>query len=208
MTEFINSVTTNLTAFFREKHHFDYLASTVIPELLQKKQAAKEIRAWSSACSTGEEAYSIAMVVKELLPKDWRFTLLATDLDTRVLAQAESGIYSRDIAKTITDHRLKRWFLRGKGGQADKIRVKATLAEDIQFKQLNLIDEWPIRSVFDFIFCRNVFIYFDTQTKKQLVERFSRHLMAGGYFFIGHSESLQQLSKAFKLEAQTTYKKL
>ncbi len=208
MTEFINSITTNLTAFFREKHHFDFLADSLLAELLQKNKARKQIRAWSSACSTGEEAYSIAMVVKEFLPEDWSFTLLATDLDTRVLAQAQSGIYSREGCTSIGSQCLQRWFVQGKGGQAGKIKVKPELSLGVHFKQLNLIQEWPISLPFDFIFCRNVFIYFDLETKRRLVNRFAQFLPVGGHLFIGHSESLQQLSKDFTLVGQTLYRKL
>lgn len=206
-TEFINAVTTNLTSFFRENHHFDYLSRTVIPELLKSKQGQRQIKVWSAGCSTGEEPYSLAMTLKERVPEDWDIKILATDLDTNVLATAAEGIYGLDRLGGISEQRLKRWFQRGSGSQSNKVRVKAELRQSIQFKQLNLMQEWPMKGCFDFIFCRNVLIYFDRDTKAMLAKRYASLLQDGSHLFIGHSESLHQLDTGFSLIGNTIYKK-
>lgn len=206
-TEFINAVTTNLTSFFRENHHFDYLSRTVIPELLKSKQGQRQIKVWSAGCSTGEEPYSLAMTLKERVPEDWDIKILATDLDTNVLATAAEGIYGLDRLGGISEPRLKRWFQRGSGAQSNKVRVKAELRQLIQFKQLNLMQEWPMKGCFDFIFCRNVLIYFDRDTKAMLAKRYASLLQDGSHLFIGHSESLHQLDTGFSLIGNTIYKK-
>jgi chemotaxis protein methyltransferase CheR len=206
-TEFINAITTNLTSFFREKHHFEFLARTIIPELLKKNQSSKEIKVWSAGCSTGEEPYSIAIVLKENLPVDWRIKILATDLDTNVLAAAVSGIYSYDRLNDMSEERLKRWFQKGAGSVTDKVRVKQELRDTVHFKHLNLMREWPMNGVFDCIFCRNVLIYFDKETKAMLANRYAGLLKEGSYLFIGHSESLHQMDTPFCLIGNTIYKK-
>lgn len=207
-TEFINAVTTNLTSFFRENHHFEFLSRTVIPELLKKKAASKQIKVWSAGCSTGEEPYSLAMTLKESVPADWSIKILATDLDTNVLATAAAGIYPVDRVSGIAEQRLKRWFQRGAGRQANKVRIKSELRESVEFKQLNLMQQWPFKACFDFIFCRNVLIYFDRETKAMLANRYCSLLEDGSYLFIGHSESLHQLDTGFSLVGNTIYRKL
>lgn len=206
-TEFINAVTTNLTSFFREKHHFEYLSHTVLPELLRKNSVAKQIKVWSAGCSTGEEPYSLAMTLKECLPADWDVKILATDLDTNVLATASEGIYSRDRIGGIDEQRLQRWFQKGTGSLSNKVRVKSELRGLIQFKRLNLMQDWPMKGYFDFIFCRNVLIYFDKETKESLANRYYGLLKDGACLFIGHSESLHQLNTEFELIGGTIYKK-
>ncbi|ANE55378.1 protein-glutamate O-methyltransferase CheR [Methylomonas sp. DH-1] len=206
-TEFINSVTTNLTSFFRENHHFEYLTETVVPELLKKKAAVRQVKIWSAGCSTGEEPYSLAMALKESLPAGWDLKILATDLDTNVLATAANGVYSADRAAGISEQRLKRWFQKGRGRQANKVRVKPELRAAVTFRQLNLMRDWPMCGRFDVIFCRNVLIYFDRQTKTKLAERYASLLETGGYLFIGHSESLHQLDTAFEPIGNTIYRK-
>lgn len=207
-TEFINAVTTNLTSFFRESHHFDYLEKVVIPDLLKTKQGSQQIKVWSAGCSTGEEPYSIAMTLKHCVPDHWDIKILATDLDTHVLAMASEGIYGLDKISSIPQHLLRGWFQRGSGAQHNKARVKSELRQLIQFKQLNLMQDWPMRGVFDFIFCRNVLIYFDKETKSQLANRYGSLLKEGGHLFIGHSESLHQLNTPFKLIGNTIYRKV
>ena len=206
-TEFINAVTTNLTSFFREDHHFEFLGQTLLPELLKKNLLQRQIKVWSAGCSTGEEPYSLAMTLMENVPKDWDIKILATDLDTNVLAAAVDGIYPLDRVSSLSEQRLKRWFQRGIGTQANKVRVKAPLRQMIQFRQLNLMQEWPMRGFFDVIFCRNVLIYFDRQTKERLANRYADLLREGGHLFIGHSESLHQLDTPFNLLGNTIYKK-
>jgi chemotaxis protein methyltransferase CheR len=205
-TEFINAITTNLTSFFREKHHFDYLRDTVIPELLKRNAATKEIRIWSAGCSTGEEPYSIAMTLLENVPAGWDVKILATDLDTQVLQTASEGIYTQDRVAELPIDILRRWFMKSRS-LPDQVKVKPELQSIIQFNQLNLMTEWPMKTPFDVIFCRNVLIYFDRETKAALAKRYAKLLVSKSWLFIGHSESLNQLSSEFELVATTSYRK-
>lgn len=206
-TEFINAITTNLTSFFREKHHFDYVVKNVLPDLLKKNAIDKSIKVWSAGCSSGEEPYSLAMILKENVPSNWEIKILATDLDTNMLATAVEGIYNLDRLQGVDEQRLQRWFQKGSGTQSNKVRVKQELRQCIQFKYLNLMQEWPMTGYFDFIFCRNVLIYFDKETKLKLAHRYAQLLKDGSYLFIGHSESLHQLDTDFMLIGNTIYKK-
>lgn len=206
-TEFINAVTTNLTSFFREKHHFEYVTQKLLPELLKKNQAQKQIRVWSAGCSTGEEPYSLAISLIENVPSDWDIKILATDLDTNVLSAAAEGVYPVDRVTSISQEHLHNWFQKGSGAHAHKVRVKPQLRDMIYFKQLNLMQEWPMKGCFDFIFCRNVLIYFDRATKERLANRYAALLREGSCLFIGHSESLHQLDTPFSLIGNTIYKK-
>lgn len=206
-TDFINAITTNLTSFFRENHHFDYLRDTVIPELLVRNQATRTIKAWSAGCSTGEEPYSIAMTLLENVPAGWDIKILATDLDTAVLKTAEEGIYTEDRITGIDEKRVKKWFLRNKNNP-EHVKMSSELKQIIRFKQLNLIREWPMKGPFDFIFCRNVLIYFDRETKATLAKRYAQILASRSWLFIGHSESLSQLSTDLELVACTSYRKI
>ncbi len=206
-TAFINAITTNLTAFFREIHHFDYLRDVVIPELLIRNKASRQIKVWSAGCSTGEEPYSLAITLLENVPADWDIKILATDLDTNVLQTASEGIYTEDRVSDLSEEMLKQWFMRGKSSQSGQVKVRPQLQKIIQFKQLNLMQEWPMKCNFDFIFCRNVLIYFDRETKTSLARRYAELLSARSWLFIGHSESLNQLSNQFELVACTSYRK-
>jgi len=159
-TEFINSITTNLTAFFREIHHFDYLRDVVIPEVLKRNKNTKQIRVWSAGCSTGEEPYTLAMTLLDNVPPDWDIKILATDLDTNVLQTAMDGVYSEERVTDLSEQVLKRWFMRGTGAQGGLVRVRPQLQKIIQFKKLNLMQDWPMKCQFDFIFlpqCTNLF---------------------------------------------------
>ncbi|MDP1615161.1 MAG: protein-glutamate O-methyltransferase CheR, partial [Methylococcales bacterium] len=206
-TEFINAITTNLTAFFRENHHFDYLRDVVIPELLIRNKSTQKIRVWSAGCSTGEEPYSIAITLLENVPANWDIKILATDLDTAVLRAAAEGIYAEERVNGIPEERLKRWFMRGRSSQHGQVKVNPQLQKIISFKQLNLMQEWPMKGHFDFIFCRNVLIYFDRETKIMLAKRYAQILANRSWLFIGHSESLNQLSTELELVACTSYRK-
>jgi chemotaxis protein methyltransferase CheR len=205
-TEFINAITTNLTSFFREQHHFDYLKNVVIPELLGRNKSTKQIRIWSAGCSTGEEPYSLAMTVLGNVPTDWDIQILATDLDTNVLKTASDGIYTQDRITDLSPDILKRWFMKSKSSP-DHVKVKSELQRIIQFKQLNLMQEWSMKTPFDVIFCRNVLIYFDRETKAALAKRYARMLASKSWLFIGHSESLNQICNEFELVATTSYRK-
>ncbi len=206
-TTFINAITTNLTSFFREGHHFDLLAKEVLPELLDKNASSRRLRIWSAGCSTGEEPYSLAMTVLENVPGHWDVKILATDLDTNVLNTAASGIYTHEGVNGIPRDRLKRFFKRGKGRQQDKVKVIPEARQLIHFRQLNLMTDWPMKDQFDFIFCRNVLIYFDQETKTTLARRYAERLRENGWLFIGHSESLHTLDTPFNLIGKTVYQK-
>lgn len=204
----INAITTNLTFFFRENHHFEYLAKTVLPELIKLNASTKKIRVWSAGCSTGEEPYSIAITLKESVPAGWDAKVIATDLDSNVVNTGMKGVYKIDRLKGVSEERKKRWFLKGKGSQDGYVKVKPELQEVIEFGQLNLMDEWPLKSGIDVIFCRNVVIYFDKPTQSKLFNRYADLLREDGHLFIGHSESLYKVCDRFELLGQTIYKKL
>ncbi len=204
----INAITTNLTFFFRENHHFEYLANTVIPHLLEKNAASRKIRIWSAGCSTGEEPYSIATVLKETVPAGWDAKVIATDLDTNVVNTGRQGVYPLDRLKGVSEERKKRWFFKGTGSQEGFAKVKPELQNIIEFGQLNLMDTWPFNGGIDAIFCRNVVIYFDKPTQSKLFNRYADLLPDGGHLFIGHSESLYKVCDRFELLGQTIYKKL
>ncbi|MDA8362275.1 MAG: protein-glutamate O-methyltransferase CheR [Gammaproteobacteria bacterium] len=206
--ELINAITTNLTAFFREPHHFDFLAQTLIPALVSTA-GRSDIRIWSAGCSTGEEAYSLAISAREALTDIARLPvkILATDIDSNVLERAVSGVYESDRVANIAQERRKRWFLRGKGRQEGRVQIVPGLRDLVTFRQLNLLGDWPMRRRFDAIFCRNVVIYFDKNTQRRLFDRFAEALTDNGHLFIGHSESLFNVSDRFQLIGRTVYRK-
>ena len=208
MVAFINAITTNLTAFFREGHHFEYLRDVVLPGIMERNRQSRKIRIWSAGCSTGEEPYSIAMTLAEKLGFDtWDWRVLATDIDTDVLAAANSRVYTEERVTGIAPERLQRWFRRGGGRNAGLVQVAKELNERIAFRQLNLVQPWPLKHQFDVIFCRNVVIYFDLATQKRLFEGFYRHLDDQGTLFIGHSESLHKVTDRFESVGHTIYQK-
>ena len=205
-TRMLDLISTNKTDFFREPKHFDFLQEQIIPEL----EATKRFRIWSSACSTGEEPYTIAMTFFDNVrnPVEWDFKILASDLSTRVLAKAESGVYDEDRFRDVPPEVIQRHFLRGRGEQTGLFKVKPHLAGSIMFRRLNLMDErFPIKSQLDLIFCRNVMIYFDRPTQEKLVNKFHHYLKPGGYLFIGHSETLHWVNHPFKTLVPTIYQK-
>ena len=202
--EFINAVTTNLTSFFRESHHFDYLKQHVLPALMQKNRASRRIRIWSAGSSTGEEPYSIAMTVAETMPPGWDVKILATDLDTDVLRHGELGIYDDTRVEGLDRAVVKRWFVKS-ATQPGKVRVKPELQELIYFRQLNLLKPWPMKGPIDIVFCRNVIIYFDMPTKQKLMARYADILSDGGHLFLGHSEAMNNMSTQFHLCGKSVY---
>lgn len=208
--DFINAITTNLTAFFRENHHFEFLRDTLLPRLLEENKRTRRLRIWSAGCSTGEEPYSIAMTILESVPDaaQWDIKILATDLDTNVLAHAQAGIYDAERVRGLTDARKRRWFMRGRGANSGSVRVSNELRELINFRQLNLMGPWPMKGPFDFMFCRNVVIYFDKPTQKILFDRYAGMLGANGHIFLGHSETLYKVTDRYELLGQTIYKRL
>lgn len=210
LIEFTNALTTNLTSFFREPHHFEYLINTAIPTLIEGGKRHQRLRIWSAGCSTGEEPYTLSIAVNEALPniKNWDVRILATDLDSNVVAKGKAGVYDIERVNGIERSRLNRWFKQGAGDLAGNIRVSKDLKGLITFKQLNLLHQWPMKGPFDVIFCRNVVIYFNKDTQRKLFDRYADLLTDDGYLFIGHSESLHNVSDRFKLIGKTIYQKV
>lgn len=207
ITEFVNAITTNLTSFFRENHHFDFLCDTVFPELLKKNRDSKRIRFWSAGCSTGEEAYSIAMCLAEKMPvTQWDIKILATDLDTQVVLHGKRGEYREEKIESIDPVRQRKWFIHDQ--RSDDVKIKDKLRDLVTFKPLNLLDKWPMKGPFDVIFCRNVVIYFDKDTQCKLFNRYADLLALGGYLIIGHSENLHAVAHRFKSMGKTIYRKV
>ncbi len=197
---FTNALTTNLTSFFREEHHFPLLAEYA-------KKTKNPLTVWCSASSTGEEPYSIAITLCEaygtMTPP---VKIIATDIDTNVLATASKGVYALDRLEKMPVERAKKFFLRGKGEQSGLVRVRHELRDLIEFKPLNLLsDSWPVNGPFDVIFCRNVMIYFDKPTQGKILQRFAPLLKSGGLLFAGHSENFSYVSDAFRLRGKTVY---
>lgn len=209
LLNFTNAITTNLTSFFREPHHFDYLQKTLLPELLKKNAHTRRLRIWSAGCSTGEEPYSLAIAIREVVPEtsDWDIKILATDLDSNVLARGKSGIYDAERVSGLSSQRVKNWFLHGKGDKSNLVRVHPCLQDMITFNRLNLMNAWPIKEPFDFIFCRNVVIYFDKPTQSILFDRYADLLIDDGRLFLGHSETMFKVCDRFKLIGNTIYQK-
>jgi len=208
LEEFTNAVTTNLTSFFREPHHFEYLARDLLPKLVAADAGARRLRIWCCAASTGEEPYSLAMVLREAQPllTGWDAKLLATDLDSNVLAHGAAGEYTAERFQTMSAARLKTFF-RPMAGDDKRYSVTSELRNLITFKQLNLMHDWPMKGPFDAIFCRNVVIYFDKATQKTLFERMALLQRPGDHLFLGHSESLYRVCDKYDLIGKTIYRR-
>ena len=197
--EFVNSLTTNLTSFFREDHHFQILAEQL------KNHGSKPLRIWCCAASTGEEPYSIAMTVAESLGLHAPVKILSSDIDTNVLATASRGVYEEN-ARGLSPARLRNFFLKGKGSNAGAIRVKPELARMVEFKPFNLMNTaWSLGEPFDFVFCRNVMIYFDAPTQRKVLERIHGVMKPNGLLFVGHSENFTDSRDLFRLRGKTVY---
>lgn len=201
---FTNALTTNLTSFYREAHHFPILAH----HLARRWNASREpLSIWCCAASTGEEPYTIGMTAIEALnSSEPPVRILSTDVDTNVLARADAGIYDLERIESITPERQRRFFLRGSGNRAGLAKVRPELRKLVTFKQQNLLDDkWPIRGPFDAIVCRNVMIYFDKATQRGILEKFVPLLRPDGLLFAGHSESFFHAADLFKLRGKTVY---
>ena len=200
--EFVNALTTNLTAFFREQHHFEIFASHL------RSRPSANWRVWCNAASTGEEPYSIVITALEALGANASFKLTASDIDSRVLATAAQGVYRLDSVKGLSTERLQKFFLKGKGGNAGMVRAKPELRRAIDFMSVNLIrDDWPFKEPFDVVFCRNVMIYFDAPTQRRVLERIHRVLKPGGMLFVGHAENFSESKDLFTLRGKTVYER-
>jgi chemotaxis protein methyltransferase CheR len=227
LAEIINCVTTNKTSFFREMHHFDFLAKTLVPALVAGAQQgkARSMRLWSAACSTGEEPYSIAITLLDALkaayapgslapsagralsvPGGWQVEVIGSDVDTVVLATASQGIYEQESLEEVPAAMQTRYFLRGKGDMKGQVRVKKEVAQLVKFQRLNLMDDrWTIEGKFDGIFFRNALIYFKRETQELFLRKMLRFLKPGGYLILGHSEHVPWLSDSAEALSNTIH---
>jgi len=204
-TSFINTVTTNLTYFFREPHHFDFLRQSAIPALIERNKSSKRLRFWSSACSSGQEAYSLAIVASEE-PKlaSWETRILATDIDTEMVKSCTSGNYTQEAIRGLPPQQQSRWMQPSESGRFQLVdQLRAMLVT----KQLNLFSSWPFRSGVDVIFCRNALIYFDEKHQQKLLSKFADYQTPGSYLFLGHSESIKDTSLPYKRVSNTVYER-
>ncbi len=201
--EFVNCLTTNLTAFFREEHHFHALVEDL------KARASRPIRLWCNAASTGEEPYSLAMTVAETLGTSAQVRIVCSDIDTKVLATAQRGVYAAE-ARGLSPERLKRHFMRGKGSNDGQIRIKPEVARYIEFRSFNLMSaNWSaLGEPFDLVFCRNVMIYFDNPTQRKVLERMHAAMKPGGLLYVGHSENFTEARDLFRLRGKTVYERV
>lgn len=208
---FLDSISTNLTYFFREPKHFEFLERTALPKLIQSKMEERNqrLRIWSAGCSTGEEPYSLAMCVLSQLPDPakWDFKILATDISTRVLQVGINGIYPRDRIAKVPANLQKMHFRKQRQQNGEVYEVSRKLKDIITFRRLNLKESYPFSGPFDFIFCRNVMIYFDKETQQHLVQKMANYLSVGGYLMVGHSESLTGLQHGLSYVQPSVYRK-
>lgn len=201
--EFVNALTTNLTSFFRENHHFIEL------DRLVRADPNHDWKIWCCAASTGEEPYSIAITMADALGLNGRFQIWASDIDTKVLATASRGIYKLEGLKNLSNAQLQKYFLKGKGANTGLARVRPELQKHIQFFTLNLIeDHWSLKETFDVVFCRNVMIYFDNPTQRQVLARIHRLMKPKGTLFVGHAENFSDARNLFALRGKTVYEKV
>jgi len=209
LVAFCNALTTNLTSFFRESHHFDYLRDQFLAPRRTAARRAERIRIWSSACSSGEEPYSIAMTIIETIPEwqKWDIKILATDLDSDILARAQRGSYAADRVKGMDPARVARFFTQERSATGISYSVIPELAKLITFKQINLMHDLPMSGPLDAIFCRNVVIYFDKDTQRALFSRMAKLQRPNDLLFLGHSETLFKVSDEYALIGKTIYRR-
>lgn len=212
---FTNALTTNLTRFFRESHHFDHLRDAVLADVArQGGKPPRRLRIWSAGCSSGEEPYSIAMTLSEWMEKqkrrEWDAKILATDLDTNMLDRCRAGIYKGTTLRDLSENYRNRFMEKGELGPDGEMQwhAGAEVRSYLTFKQLNLLGPWPMKGPFDVIFCRNVLIYFEKETQARLAERFADLLKPGGWLYLGHSENLYKLTDRFTLLGRTIYQRV
>jgi len=210
VAELCNAITTNLTSFFREPHHFQYLRDHLLAPLAADPGRGRRLRIWSAGCSTGEEPYSIAMAALEVLPEPerWDVKILATDLDSEVLERARRGVYPAERTANISPERLGRFFIERQEAGGLSRQIAPHVAALVTFKQLNLIHDLPMRGPLDAIFCRNVVIYFDKETQRELFARIARLQRPGDLLFLGHSESLFKVCDSYALIGKTIHRRI
>jgi chemotaxis protein methyltransferase CheR len=210
LTNMLDALSTNLTSFFRENEHFDYLAQLILPGIVSRSvHSGKRLRIWSAGCSSGEEPYTIGMVVNDKIPalRSWDAKILATDISTRVLARAAKGVYGDDRVKTVPPQTRSKYFECIETRPDRIFQVTSSVRSLVHFARLNLMNHWPMQGPFDVIFCRNVMIYFDKDTQGKLINRFYNLLAPGGTLFIGHSESLAGVEHKFRYTQPTIYQR-
>jgi chemotaxis protein methyltransferase CheR len=210
LAELCNAITTNLTSFFREPHHFQYLREHVLAPLAADPHGPRRLRIWSAGCSTGEEPYSIAMTVLEELPDPgrWDVRILATDLDSEVLARARRGVYPAERTGNLSPERLQRFFIERQEAGGLCRQIAPEVAALVTFKQLNLIHALPMKGPLNAVFCRNVVIYFDKDTQRELFARIARLQRPGHLLFLGHSESLFKVCDSYALIGKTIHRRV
>ncbi len=212
ITKFCNAITTNLTSFFRENHHYEFLRDKALPDIIQRKAlAGRRLRVWSAGCSTGQEAYCLAMTLRNSIPAidRWDVKILASDLDEKCLGIAKAGIYPRDGFEKVSGTLISKYFIEEmqKAGNKAHLQANSELKDMITFNRLNLMESvWPMQGEFDVIFCRNVFIYFDKDTQQDLLKRYATFQSPGDYLCLGHSETISDPNAVgYKLIGKTTY---
>ena len=206
----ISSLTTNVSNFFREPHHFDILRKDILPDLLTRARAGGRIRLWSAGCSTGQEPYSIAMTLLDMAPDapELDIKILATDIDPNVILTAKKGEYDDRSVQGINETLQKKYLEVVRSGTKSNFNISAPVRDLVSFRELNLLSQWPISGAFDVIFCRNVVIYFDEVTRMSLWPRFEAVTLRGGWLFVGHSERLSdQLDTEFIVAGPTAYRR-
>ena len=209
MVYLIDAVSTNKTDFFREKEHFDVLVERVLPELVASCESARELVFWSAGCSSGEEPYTLAIVLSEYARTHpgFRFRILATDISTAILKKAQRAVFTAEVVAPVPAALQRKYFLRSKDRESNLMRVVPELREKVEFRHLNLMEDFGISGLVDTIFCRNVIIYFDRPTQELLFRKFARQLVGHGYVFIGHSESLHHMEVPLTPVAPAVYRK-
>lgn len=210
LTLMIDVLTTNKTEFFRENDHFDYLTNMVLPELAGIK---KNVKIWSAGCSSGEEPYTISIVVSEFIKnnpgKILNFSVTGTDISTKVLDKAYNAVYDLDVVDQLPQHLKKSYFLKSTDKEMNCARIKPELRRHVSFKRLNFMDsDFRMPEIYDIIFCRNVLIYFDKETQEKVIGKFMKYLQPGGYLFLGHSETIFSMNLPLRTCVPTVYKKV
>jgi chemotaxis protein methyltransferase CheR len=207
----IDVVTTNKTDFFREPKHFDFLVAKALPDLTARNRLGRPLLIWSAGCSTGEEPYTLAMILSEYAEahRGFSFRILATDVSTTVLATADRGVYTKDVIAPVPAGLKSKYFLRSRDRTSDKVRVAPELRRTIEFRRLNFMDaDYGMTEKADAIFCRNVIIYFDRPTQERILGRLAHHLAPDGYMFVGHSETLHDMHLPLKPVAPALYRRV
>jgi chemotaxis protein methyltransferase CheR len=210
LVHLIDVITTNKTDFFREAGHFEYLVSKALPDLAAHKGAGRKSLVWSAGCSSGEEPYTLAMVLSEYSQEapGFRFTVLATDICTAMLAKAAVGIFKSEVVRPVPQSLQRKYFMRSRDPESDVLRVVPELRALVEFRRVNFMDtDFGLPELAEIIFCRNVIIYFDRPTQVRILQKLTRQLAPGGYFFAGHSESLQGMNLPLVPAAPSVYRK-